>query len=246
MEQHGPHLPLSTDADINAGLVAAVLARGVAPARLLVLPAQEVGDSLEHRDFPGTLSVTTGTLLAAWLDVARSAARAGVRKLVILNSHGGQTALVDQAALRLRAEHAMLVARVSTFRLGCPDGLFASGELAHGIHGGEVETSLMLHLAPDAVRREALADFPGLSSRWAEEGRVLGVEKPLGIGWMAQDLHPRGVCGNAARADAGRGSRLLAHWAEVLAQAIAELAATPLDLLAQGPGADGAGGPEAV
>ena len=242
IEQHGPHLPLSTDATINDGLVRAALARGVAPATLLVLPAMTVGHSPEHADFPGTLSLDAAGLLESWVAVGRSVARAGVRKLVILNSHGGQTALVDLAAVRLRAEARMLVARATTFRLGSPPGLFEADELAHGLHGGEVETSLMMHLCPHAVRRDALADFDGLPRRWSAEGRVLGVEKPAGIGWLAQDLHPQGVCGRADRADAERGEALLAHWAGALCRLVTELAATPLTVLADAPGAgrDGA------
>ncbi len=162
VEQHGPHLPLSTDALINDGLVRAALALVSSRTTLLVLPALSVGLSPEHTSFPGTLAIADSTLADAWTDVGRSVARAGVRKLVILNTHGGQKALVDLVAMRLRAEPKMLVARATYFAFGAPPGLFDSAERAHDIHGGEVETSLMLHLAPQLVRKEALADFKGL------------------------------------------------------------------------------------
>ncbi len=161
IEQHGPHLPLSTDAVINDGLVRAALALVSSRTTLLVLPALTVGLSPEHTSFPGTLSIADATLADAWTDVGRSVARAGVRKLVILNTHGGQKALVDLVAMRLRAQLGMLVARATYFAFGAPPGLFDSAESAHDIHGGEVETSLMLHLAPRLVRKEALADFKG-------------------------------------------------------------------------------------
>jgi creatinine amidohydrolase len=231
VEQHGPHLPLATDALINEAIVARALVRGVPDVCLLVLPAQQVGHSLEHTAFPGTLSIDAHTLLDAWMELGRSVARAGVGKLVVLNSHGGQGALVDLLAVRLRAESGLLVARTNTWRLGTPPGLFAVDELAHGIHGGELETSLLLHLRPDLVHREALADFAALSARWAAEGRTLGVEGPAGIGWMAQDLNPAGVCGNAAAADAARGERLLEHLAAALLNVVRDLAATPLSLI---------------
>lgn len=231
VEQHGPHLPLATDAIINEGIVARVLALGAPGVTLLVLPAQDVGHSLEHTAFAGTLSVDARTLLDVWMELGRSVARAGVRKLVVLNSHGGQGALVDLLAVRLRVESRLLVARANTWRLGTPPGLFAADELAHGIHGGEVETSLLLHLRPDLVRRDAIADFPGLAARWAAQGRTLGVERPAGIGWMAQDLNPAGVCGNAAAADAARGERTLEHLAAALLNVIRDLAATPSSLL---------------
>ncbi|MFZ5556000.1 MAG: creatininase family protein [Pseudomonadota bacterium] len=231
VEAHGAHLPLGTDAVINHGVVEAALARPLGEARVLRLPPLDVGDSLEHTAFAGTLSAGAETLLALWLDVAAGVARAGVRKLVLFNSHGGQTALAKLAALRMRDRHGLLVARADYFAFGVPPGLFEADELAHGIHGGEVETSLMLHLRPDLVRREHLADFEGLPRRMARRGALLGPERPVGFGWMSQDLHPDGVSGNAARADAQRGAALLDHLADRLAQLLAEMAAIPLTIL---------------
>ncbi len=229
VEQHGPHLPLGTDALIGQGIIEALPVDASDVPRVLVLPLLAVGHSLEHQSFSGTLSLEAETLISVWVDVGRSVARAGVRKLVIFNSHGGQTRLVDIVALRLRAELRMLVVRCSYFALGTPPGLFADDELANGFHGGEVETSLMLHLHPSLVRREHLRDFQGLPEQMSRRNEVLGVESPVGIGWMSQDLHPAGVCGNAARADAERGARLVHYLAGKLKTLIEELAATPLD-----------------
>ncbi len=235
IEAHGPHLPVGTDGMINQGIVAAARDRIGAPARLLVLPPLTVGLSLEHAAFAGTLHASPETLLALWTDVGRGVAAAGVRKLLLFNSHGGQTALVDLVALRLRAEVDMLVARAHWSDLGLPDGLFTAEELAHGLHGGEIETALMLHLAPELVD---LTDAPadtGLPAAMARRNRVLGVEAPVGIGWLAQDLSPVGVCGNAAGADAERGAKLLDHLASELARLVGEMAATPLSTLGAAP-----------
>lgn len=221
-EQHGPHLPLSTDAVINRGIVEATLAQLPASASVRVLPALEIGDSLEHTDFAGTLSADLDSLLGLWLAVGRGVARAGVRKLVIFNSHGGQRAHVDLAAVRLRAAHGLLVVRAHSFSFGVPPGLFEVDELAHGLHGGAVETSLMLHLRPDLVRREALADFPSVGSALAARHARVGVEKPVGIGWMAQDLNPHGVCGDARSADAAKGRAVLDHAVAALLQVLAD------------------------
>ena len=231
VEQHGPHLPLSTDALINDGLVRAALPLLPTHATLLVLPALTVGSSPEHTSFPGTLTIADATLADGWTDVGRSVARAGVRKLVILNTHGGQKALVDLVAMRLRAEQKMLVARATYFAFGSPPGLFDAIESAHDIHGGEVETSLLLHLRPELVRRAEIADFRGLPLELAARNRVLGVEKPVGIAWHAEDLHASGACGNAARADAAKGAKHLAYLAERLATLVGEVAATPLATL---------------
>lgn len=235
VEQHGPHLPLSTDAVINQGIVDGLLSKVPKDLTLLVLPALSVGHSLEHTAYPGTLSSSAETLLALWVDVCRCAARSGIRKLVLLNSHGGQSQLVDIAALRLRADLGLLTVRADYFRLRSPAGLFDTDELALGTHGGEVETSLMLHLRPDLVRRKALKDFMGLPAQMARENAILGVEKPVGIGWMSQDLNRAGVVGNAAGADAGRGSRLLSYLVDRFVILLRETAGTPLSVIQKGP-----------
>jgi len=231
VEQHGPHLPLSTDAVINDGIVRAMLKRAPSKATVLVLPALNVGLSPEHASFSGTLGIGMGTLADVWTDVGRGVARAGVRKLVIFNTHGGQKALVDLVAMRLRDELGMLVVRATYFAFGAPPGLFDAAEIVHDIHGGDAETSLMLHLAPELVRMDKAENFRGLPHQLAARHKMLGAEKPIGIGWRAEDLHPAGVCGNAARADAKRGAQHLAFLADRFATLLGEVAATPLTIL---------------
>lgn len=229
IEQHGPHLPLATDAIIGEGLVRLAMER--VQQGVLVMPALTIGHSLEHVAYPGTLSIAAESLLAVWLDIGRSVARTGLRKLVLLNTHGGNAPLVQLAALRLRQESGMLVVRANYFAFGSPPGLFAQDELRHGIHGGEMETSLMLHLAPTLVRRQALANFRALTHEMAASNELLGPEKPIGFGWMSQDLNEYGVCGNAANADARRGEALLSHLADKLAALLQECRSTPLATL---------------
>ena len=232
IEQHGPHLPLATDAVINDGIVRATFERSsVEQPALLVLPAQNVGLSPEHTSFAGTLSVRDTTLLEAWTDIGRSVARTGVRKLIVFNTHGGQKSLVDLLAVRLRSELGMLVARATYFSFGALPGLFDPAETADDIHGGEIETSLMLYLKPELVRTAALADFKGLPHELGFRHKLLGAEKPVGIGWRAEDLHAAGACGNAARADGRRGAQHLSYLADRLAGLVAEVAATPLTIL---------------
>ncbi|MEO7775462.1 MAG: creatininase family protein [Steroidobacteraceae bacterium] len=233
VEQHGPHLPVGTDALINAALVDALLAQQ--RPGLIALPAMPVGHSLEHGDFPGTLSIGAEALLSAWESIGASLVRSGARKLVILNTHGGNIPLVQLAALRLRASHSLLVVRGNYFAFGAPEGLFPVDELRDGLHGGEMETSLMLHLYPHLVRREQFARFDALPAQLARRNRWLGAEKPVGIGWLSQDLHPEGVCGNAARADAVRGRKLFEHLVEALLGLLDEVVATSLETLRQRP-----------
>ena len=233
VEQHGPHLPLSTDAVIASEIAGALLRRraGGAPT-LLVLPLVEIGHSPEHASFAGTLTARAETLLALWTEIGRSVANAGLRKLILLNAHGGQKSLVDIAAVRLRAEHGLFVVRANTFSIGAPPGLFDDRELKLGLHGGDVETSLMLHLRPDLVRKDRIADFVGLPERLADDHEILGVEKPIGFGWMSEDLHPAGAVGRAAGATAEKGARCFEHLVSRFDRLVAEVAATPLSVLA--------------
>lgn len=222
VEQHGPHLPLATDAVINRGIVAQALHHASDVPTILVLPALDIGHSLEHGSFPGTLTLNVETLLATWCAVGASVRSAGFERLVILNSHGGQRSLVDLAAVRLRAEQELCVARANYFSFGMPDGLFDSEELRLGIHGGEIETSLMLHLAPELVRNEAIRDFAYRDERRATN-ELLSYEKPVGLGWLSEDLSSAGVVGNAARADAERGRRYLEFLGATLLRVCEEL-----------------------
>lgn len=234
-EQHGPHLPLSTDSVINRGIVERALARVPEDLILLVLPALPVGDSAEHGDFPGTLSLPAELLIGLWTGIGASVARAGLRKLVIFNSHGGQTQIVDIVALRLRMDHDMLVARANYFHFGTPDGLFPEDELEHGLHGGAVETSLMLHLHPDLVRQHALANFEPASVEMKQAFAMLRPEGPGAFAWASQDLHPSGASGDATAADADKGARLLDHAAERLVTLLNDLRRAPLSLLRHHP-----------
>lgn len=210
IEQHGPHLPVSTDALINRGIVAEALRIGSDAVTMLVLPPLDIGHSLEHGSFAGTLSLDAETLLNVWDKIGADISKCGFEHLVILNSHGGQRSLVDLAAVRLRAALGLNVARANYFSFGMPEGLFDAEELRLGIHGGEVETSLVMHLAPELVRREALAHFDYRDGQRARN-ETLSYEKPVGLGWLSEDLNRAGVVGNAAAADAQRGERYLKY-----------------------------------
>ena len=122
-----------------------------AGAPVLVLPTTAVGKSNEHIDFPGTLTLSAETLSRVWYEIGASVRRAGVRKLLLFNSHGGQPQVMQIVARELRIDHQMLVVAANWFSWGMPEGLFDPAELRHGIHGGTVETAMMLALRPDLV-----------------------------------------------------------------------------------------------
>ena len=139
VEQHGPHLPVGVDVFINEGYVRRAAARIPANLPALFLPLQPVGVSGEHSDFPGTLTLSIETAIRAWTEIGDSVARAGCRKLVVMNSHGGNVAAIDAAAIALRLRWRMLAINASWRRLGYPDALFSARETAHGVHGGDAE-----------------------------------------------------------------------------------------------------------
>ncbi len=236
-EQHGPHLPLSVDATINRGVLTRSLELLPADLPVLVLPPLPVGYSEEHTAFPGTLSVSAETLLGLWTEMGESVHRAGLRKLVIFNSHGGQPQVAQLVSRHLRAARGMMVVVASSYGFGEPADMFSDEERRHGLHGGANETSLMLHLAPDLVRRDKLANFPSAAADVEKRHKELRLEGDLGvgIGWQTQDLNPLGACGDATAANAEAGRALVEHTARRLASLLAEVSAYPLSALKDGP-----------
>jgi len=213
VEQHGPHLPVGTDTYIAEAYLARVRAVLPPDAPVLLLPVQPVGASDEHRAFRGTLTLSPQTALAALIEIGASVQRAGIGKLVIINSHGGNIALIELAARQLRVGHNMLAVHASWGRFGYPPGLFSEAELTHGIHGGDLETSIMLAACPDLVRREKIANFVPSTYAMEKDYAQLRADVPAGFGWMTQDLHAAGALGDASLATAQKGAAALEHGA---------------------------------
>lgn len=205
IEQHGPHLPLSTDTEIAKGMVEATLE--ILPGELPVtfLPIQQIGKSNEHISSPGTLTLSWEALSKAWIDIGESVARAGVKKLVIVNSHGGNVPIMDIVTRELRVSHNMLAVSCAWSRFGYPDGVFPESERAYGIHGGDYETSMMLYFRPDLVQMERADDFRSNQLDFIDEFEHLRGHGPAQFGWKAQDLHRSGTVGNAALATREKG-----------------------------------------
>ena len=223
VEQHGPHLPVRVDAAINAGIVARAVDLLPHNAQVLILPAMVVGKSNEHLAFPGTLSLSYETLGKAWFDIGESVARAGCRKIVFFNSHGGQPQLIDIVCRELRVRLDMFAVACTWFSTVDMSDLFDASELTHGIHGGAIETSVMLHLHPDLVDMSLAEDFVSASVEIEAGNVVLRPEGKTGCGWQAQDLHPAGVCGNARLATKELGAVVVERSADALARLTLEV-----------------------
>lgn len=234
-EQHGPHLPLSVDTTLVDGLVTAVLPKLPQDASILFLPTVAVGKSNEHERFAGTLSLAAHTLIDVWMEIGAGVARTGIRKLVLFNAHGGQSAVMDIVSHDLRSRHDLLVFAVNWYRLGLPDGLIDDDELRFGIHGGEVETSMMLALAPELVDMTRAADFDSSLRRLAADHPVLGNGVAARLGWQTQDINAAGAVGNATAASAAKGHAIIEFVSDRLAQLLNELDRMPLSSLVQAP-----------
>jgi creatinine amidohydrolase len=236
IEQHGPHLPLGTDTFIMQGYLARVLQRLPPDLPVLFLPVQAIGASQEHSAFAGTLSLTDQAALDAWAPIGESVARAGCRKLVLINSHGGNSALIERLALDLRVRQRLLAVTASWSRFGYPDGLFSPQEVAHGIHAGEIETSLMLAFRPDLVRMDEAKDFVPASLDFERDFAWLRTGRPAGFGWMVQDLSSSGAIGNAAAATAEKGEAAADYGATAFIELLQDVEAFDLARLDDGPG----------
>src|SRR3954453_3043166 len=234
-EQHGPHLPVGTDVMIGEAYLAQVPELLPATLPATFLPLQPVGISTEHIDYPGTLTLPAETALKSWMALGTSVARAGVKKLVMVTSHGGNSAAMTLVAQDLRAQHGLLAVTTSWSRFGVPDGLFSAEELRHGIHGGAVETSIMLARYPQTVRKQAIADFRPASIAIEKEFRWLSTQRPAPFAWQAQDLHPSGAAGDATKGSAAKGEQLLDHGARAFCELLADVDNFDVMRLAAGP-----------
>ena len=235
VEQHGPHLPLGVDSYIAEAYLARV--RELLPDDLPVtfLPVQRIGVSAEHLAYPGTLNLSATAAIAAWTELGESLNRAGLRKLVLVTSHGGNVAAMELVARDLRARLGMLAVTVGWHRFGYPDGTFSGDEKKHGIHGGDIETSLMLAAKPDTVRMDKAAAATPATVAMAAEFKWLGAYRPAGFAWMTQDLNPTGAVGDATRASAEKGEAALQRGAEGFVELLREIHAFDLSRLRDGP-----------
>jgi creatinine amidohydrolase len=229
VEQHGPHLPVGVDTYINEGYLARMMELVPDDLDVLVLPVQAVGKSNEHLAFPGTITLSAGTAIRAWTEIGESVHRAGCRKLVFANSHGGNVAILDIVARELRVRLGLLAVNAAWHRLGYPAGLYDEAEARHGIHGGDAETSLMLALRGDTVRMGRAQNFVPRTVDMERRFEHLRATQPIGFGWMSQDLHEAGAMGDAAQATREKGEASLEHGARAFVALLREVDQFTLD-----------------
>mgnify|MGYP003456231282 CR=1 FL=1 len=241
-EQHGPHLPVSVDTALVDGVVNASLPHLPADLPVLFLPTQQIGKSNEHIRFPGTLTLSAQTVISLWMDIGASVARSGIKKMLILNSHGGQASIMDIVARDLRTEHDLIVYSANWYNLPLGDavmGLFPAEEHRFGIHAGDIETSMMLALEEASgvkgVDMSQARHFHSTSQDRAAKYPVLGNGTSAKLGWQMQDYNPQGAAGNAAAATAAKGHALINAAGLQLANLLKEVSDLPLSTLKSTP-----------
>ena len=234
-EQHGPHLPFETDVLIGQAYLARVRASMPENLPVTFLPIEPIGISTEHISYPGTQTLATDVALSKWMTLCDAVAQSGIRKLVIVTSHGGNSAAMALIAQDLRAKHEMLAVTTSWSRFGAPDDLFSADELRFGIHGGAVETSIMLAAFPDQVKKSRIANFESAEKQMTKEFRWLSAGRPAPFAWAAQDLNPFGVVGDATLATAEKGQALLDHGARAFVELLEDVQKFDLARLANRP-----------
>jgi creatinine amidohydrolase len=227
IEPHGPHLPLGVDALIAEGLLARAAELDGSSRRRPVLPTLWLGASCEHGGRPGLMTRPAEAVAADIVAVGRGVKAMGIDRLIILNAHGGNIAASTIAALRLRTEFGMLAAHPHWLDFGLPDGMTAPAEVSRDWHGGWVETSIMLKLAPHLVRMDLAAPTP------ADPARVAPMLQPFGPapwGWMTGDLTNSGAIGRPDLATPTLGAALIDHAARsllILAEQLEAMAWAP-------------------
>ncbi|AGA65190.1 Creatinine amidohydrolase [Liberibacter crescens BT-1] len=222
-EQHGPHLPFNTDNVIVSGLLERI--KIILPFELPVtfMPVESIGYSIEHMNIQGTKTFSYVEAIERWLGIAQQVRNLGIRKFVILNAHGGNSAIISIVITEARVRFSMLAAATSWTRLNIDNEGISSKEREIGIHGGEMETSLMLALKPHLVKMDLAQNFFSRQGELLEKFKYLRAYGLHPFGWMMTDLNPQGVVGNATTATPEKGEQLISHISERFIEYLKEI-----------------------
>lgn len=221
-EQHGPHLPLQTDT-IIASELAARLAKDAHAVKLNILPTEEIGYSIEHLDFGGSKSLNYAEAISRWLDIIEQQVKTGVRKILLLNAHGGNSPLLSIVATEARVKWNVLVVVTHWTRFGLPKHLSKTIDASIDIHAGEIETSIMLAIAPDLVYMKTAENYPSKQSEYLEKFTWLSAYGRHPFGWKMNDLNTDGVTGYVTRSSAEKGEQMLDHAIQGLTELLQDM-----------------------
>ncbi|WP_291048165.1 creatininase family protein [Herbiconiux sp.] len=222
IEQHGAHLPLVTDALVAERMTGLAIARLGEGSNVWQLPTLSYGKSTEHLGRAGTIAMSASTLIAVCLDLGRSLAASGFRKLVFVNGHGGQPGLLDVVARDIRVETGLEVFPMMPGRLGLPEGVDPV-DPDYGIHGGQIESSIVWALAPELVHMQlAVRDGAAAGDLFAGYTH-LTLEGAVPTAWVTDDLSASGVLGDPTAATRELGERIVEHQSKALSEVFREI-----------------------
>ena len=223
IEQHGPHLPLSVDRDLVDAVAKRTLDHIGPNLNVLILPTMAIGKSNEHIAHAGTLGYSAETLMLMLKDIGRSLHRSRIKRIVFLNGHGGNSALLDVVARDLRVDLGMHVSACSWFQIADYSAIYKADEIKLDLHGGDIETSAMLAVAPNLVDMRLAQDFIPKIGHWNERYRYIGMGPNRVLpSWKIDDISDSGACGNAANATADKGIHLISTAAKNFAAFLRE------------------------
>ena len=233
-EQHGPHLPFETDTIIAEGVSERVLAR-LGDAPVYALPAEPVGYSPEHMSYPGSRTLTYRDAVERWCAIGERAAARGIRRMLLLNAHGGNAPVTSIVAQELRVRADLFCVATSWTRFGNPAAIVGVEEKAFGIHAGDIETSVMLALAPERVDMSRAWRHANLQTELTERYDHIRAYGPHAFGWKMEDLSRSGVCGDAGAATAEKGRALLDEAVAGIVRLVEEMRRFDLGKLGRAP-----------
>lgn len=220
VEQHGPHLPLGTDLIVAEAVARATIEAHGKAHDAWMLPPLGFTKSNEHAWSPGTIWLSAQTLLSVLDDIGRCIATTPARRVLFLNGHGGNSALLQVANRELRVKHGLRTFLAHPHMPADQGGSSAAGELGMGIHGGTDETSVMLHLRPDLVdMSKAVRRVPEKLAR----NRHVKFGGSVPFGWMSNDFFPEGHIGDPTGATAELGASMFTTAVATLGEVLEEV-----------------------
>ncbi|WP_455479120.1 creatininase family protein [Bartonella sp. B23] len=210
-EYHGSHLPFETDWIIAESFAKSLALQTKEQFHIELLPVEKIGYSVEHMDVAGTQTLTFSDAIERWINIGESCYRKGIKRFLILNAHGGNSPLMSIVITELRRRFSMLAVATSWNRFGLPQGLMEPSQQHLDIHGGFIETSLMLYLAPEKVHMENAKNFHNKQADMIANYRYLRAYGSHAFGWTMRDLNTQGAAGNASEATSKTGEVIFSH-----------------------------------
>jgi len=226
-EQHGPHLPLSVDADLSMAVCRGVASAIGTEVPVLITPAVWLGLSTHHLQFAGTVSASPSTFLSTISELVTGLAANGLRRFLIVNGHGGNGELVRLAARTLAERSGLTVGAANYWQMALPmDGLYDEWNTVGVGHAGEFETSLMMYLHPASVRTDQIVNHPiqwlsGAARDLLQDRRILVRGTAVGV----DKRNHLGVNGDPTSASAKKGERIFSKCVEGVSEIVRRLAA---------------------